>query len=648
MSDPAPHSDQSAAPAGRRRRHHAKSSQWALALGALGVVFGDIGTSPLYAIQTVFAIDDGAVKPDHGDVLGVMSLAFWAITLIVSIKYLLFILRADNDGEGGIMAMSALVRRSWTGTPAKAALFVTLGVIGTSLFYGDSVITPAISVLSAVEGLKVAAPGISDLVLPISLTLITILFLGQRYGTQRVGTLFGPIMIAWFGAIGIAGLHQVIRDPEILKGLSPSYAVAFIADHPYIAFIAMGAAVLAITGAEALYADMGHFGRDPIRRAWFFLVFPALTLNYLGQSSLILNSPEAISNPFFLLIPHWSRIPMVVLASASTIIASQAVISGAFSVSRQAMQLGLLPRLTVRHTGTHEAGQIYVPAINWLLFAAVVGVCLKFTTSASLATAYGVAVTGTFVINTTLFLVVAYAVWHWRTWKLVVAAVAFLPLEVTFFSANIAKVLSGGWLPLLLAVGVVTTMLTWSRGRAIVTANRIELEGDLATFVREMNTTHVPRVRGTAVFPHPNNQTTPFALRANVKHNGVLHNHVVIVSAESENVPHILPAERVTVDDLGYADDGIFFVTARFGFQDAPDLPAALRLAAAKHPEMGIDVDGASYFLSRIRIQRTHAPGMSGWRKRLFIGLARNAANPAEYFRLPNDRTVVVGAEVPV
>ena len=498
------------------------------------------------------------------------------------------------------------------------------------------------------EGLKVAAPGISNLVLPISLTLIALLFLGQRFGTQKVGTLFGPIMVVWFTSIGVAGLHQVVRDPAILKGLSPTYAVLFIADHPYIAFVAMGAVVLAVTGAEALYADMGHFGRNPIRRAWFFLVFPALTLNYLGQSNLILHSPTAISNPFFLLVPHWSRIPMVVLASASTIIASQAVISGAFSVSRQAMQLGLLPRLTVRHTGSHEAGQIYVPAVNWLLFTAVVGVCLKFTTSASLATAYGVAVTGTFVINTTLFLVVAYAIWQWQSWKLVLAGLAFLPLEVTFFSANIAKVLSGGWLPLLLAFCVVTTMLTWGRGRSIVTANRNELEGDLATFIRDVNSRHVPRVRGTAVFPHPNNQTTPFALRANVTHNGVLHNHVVIVSAETENVPHILPAEQVTVDDLGYADDGIFFVTARFGFQDAPDLPAALRLAAAKHPEMGIDVDHASYFLSRIRIQRTSAPGMSGWRKRLFVGLARNAANPAEYFRLPNDRTVVVGADVPV
>jgi KUP system potassium uptake protein len=648
MADRAPYSDPTPAPGGKRHRHHASSGQWALALGALGVVFGDIGTSPLYALQTVFGIDNGSVHPTRGDVLGVMSLAFWSITLVVSIKYVLFILRADNDGEGGIMALSALVKRAWTGSPAKAAAFVGLGVIGASLFYGDSVITPAISVLSAVEGLKVAAPSISNLVLPISLTLITILFLGQRFGTKRVGTLFGPVMIVWFAALGVAGAHRVVTDPAIIKGLSPTYAGLFIADHPYIAFIAMGAVVLTITGAEALYADMGHFGRKPIKRAWFFLVFPALTLNYLGQSSLILKTPTAISNPFFLLLPHWSRIPMVVLASAATIIASQAVISGAFSVSRQAMQLGFLPRLTVRHTGEHEAGQVYVPAVNWLLFAAVVVVCLKFPSSASLATAYGVAVTGTFIINTVLFLAVARALWHWQPWKLALAGVIFLSVEVTFFAANVAKVLSGGWLPLLIAAGVVIVMLTWERGRLIVTGNRNTLEGDLATFIRDVNTRHVPRVRGTAVFPHPNNTTTPFALRANVKHNGVLHNHVVIVSAETENVPHILPAERVTVDDLGYADDGIFFVTARFGFQDAPDLPAALRLAAAKHPEMGIDVDGASYFLSRIRIQRTAAPGLSGWRKRLFVGLARNAANPAEYFRLPNDRTVVVGAEVPV
>jgi KUP system potassium uptake protein len=631
-----------------RRSRGKQAGQLGLALGALGVVFGDIGTSPLYALQTVFSIGHDAVHTTSANILGIVSLVFWSITVVVSVKYLLFILYADNEGEGGIMALTALLKRTLAGDRRRMAVVLGLGILGASLFYGDSVITPAISVLSAVEGLQVAAPSVAHLVLPISIGLLAALFLLQRFGTHRVGGLFGPVMVVWFIVIGLAGLARVAHDPSILRGLSPSYAASFIFDRPYVAFIAMGAVVLAITGAEALYADMGHFGRPPIQRAWFALVFPSLTLNYLGQSSLILHAPRTISDPFFLLMPAWSRIPMVVLASVATVIASQAVISGAFSVSRQAMQLGFLPRLIVRHTGKHDEGQIYVPVVNWLLFAAVVVVCVLFRTSARLATAYGVAVTGTFIINTLLFLAVARSLWRWSTPRLIAAGCAFLIVEVTFFAANILKIVSGGWLPLLIAGCVCGVMLTWQRGREIVTEHRTTQEGDLRAFIAHVQTAHVPRVRGTAVFPHPNTTTTPFALRANVEHNTVLHERVVIFSARSETVPHVLPAKRVSVDDLGDADDGIFAITARFGFQDVPDIPAALRLAAAKYPRLGLDPERASYFLSRATLVLTDEKGLARWRKKLFLLLARNAANPAEVFCLPENRTVVMGVQVHV
>ena len=624
------------------------AAQLGLMVGALGVVFGDIGTSPLYALQTVFSIDHGAVHSGRGDVFGVISLVFWSITLVVSIKYISFIMRADNDGEGGIMALTALMQRAWGNVVARTAIFTTLGVLGASLFYGDSVITPAISVLSAVEGLKIAAPSLGHLVLPISLTMLAGLFLIQRWGTHRVGGLFGPVMVLWFAAIGAAGLRQVIDDPSIVEGLSPSYGASFVLDHPYVAFIAMGAVVLAITGAEALYADMGHFGRAPIRRAWFALVFPALTLNYLGQGGLILRNPAAIANPFFLLLPAWARVPMVVLAAAATIIASQAVLSGAFSVSRQAMQLGFLPRLTIRHTAEREFGQIYVPAINWALFVAVVIVTLGFGSAARLATAYGVAVTGTFLINTILFLAVARALWHWATWKLAVAGAVFLGVEVTFFAANLTKIAHGGWLPLMIAVATFTLMMTWQRGREIVTANRTAKEGPLQEFIAHLHQANLQRVPGTAIFPHPSSKTTPFALRANVEHNHVLHENVVIISAKSENVPHVPRSETLGFDDLGFADDGIIHLSARFGFQEMPNLPEALRLAIANNPKLELDLDHASYFLSRITIRLTDAPGMSRWRKRLFLALARNAADPTEYFCLPDDRTILMGIQVDV
>jgi KUP system potassium uptake protein len=627
---------------------HGGTGRLALMLGALGVVYGDIGTSPLYALQTVFSIDHGEVKPTDSDVYGVISLVFWSVTLIVSVKYVLFILRADNDGEGGVMALAALVRRVLGGVRGRAAAAMALGVFGASLFYGDSVITPAISVMSAVEGLKVATPSLSHVVLPVSATILTVLFVAQRWGTQRVGNLFGPVMVLWFLALAAGGLHEVVRRPGIIAGLSPTYAGAFVLDHPYIAFVAMGAVVLSITGAEALYADMGHFGRSPIRRAWFAIVFPALTLNYLGQGALILRDEKGVANPFFLLFPSWARLPMVVLATVATVIASQAVISGAFSVSRQAVRLGFLPYLRIRHTSPREVGQVYVPAVNWILYAGVLALMFGFRSSARLATAYGVAVTATFIITTTLFLVVARAHWRWAMWKVVLAAVVIGGAEVTYFAANLTKVVHGGWLPLLIAVSVFTIMQTWQRGRVIVSERRTAKEGPLPEFVEGLRERSVTRVPGVGVFPHPTKETTPLALRANVEHNHVVHEHVVIVTAISENVPHVVD-DRISVDDLGHRDDGIVHVTVRYGFQDYQDIPAALREACGSSgPELDIDPDEASYFVSKVTLQVTKAPGMSLWRKRLFLGLANNAANPAEYFGLPESRVVVMGTQVDI
>ena len=463
-----------------------------LVIAALGVVFGDIGTSPLYSLQTVFSLDHNKVQATPGDVYGVISLVFWSITLIVSVKYVTIIMRADNHGEGGVLALAALIRRMAGPRSVVTVRVILLALVGASLFYGDSVITPAISVLSAVEGLKVSAPSLADLVVPIAITILTILFVSQRFGTHRIGALFGPVMTLWFVTIGVAGLAHVLPHPDIIKGLSPSYAAAFVAERPFIAFVALGAVVLCITGAEALYADMGHFGRPPIRRAWFFLVFPALTFNYLGQGSLILGDPSATSSPFFLLLPGWARIPMVVLATAATVIASQAVISGAFSVSRQAVQLGLLPPLRIRQTSEHEAGQVYLPAVNWALFAGVLVLIVVFRSSERLATAYGIAVTGALLVDTALLVVVARRRWHWRPWQLVLAAVVFGGIELSFLAANLTKVLSGGWLPLLIASTVFLIMTTWRKGREITVQNRAAAEVRCRTSSRRCASTRSP------------------------------------------------------------------------------------------------------------------------------------------------------------
>jgi KUP system potassium uptake protein len=620
----------------------------ALTVGALGVVFGDIGTSPLYALHAVFRAGHHAVRPDEGGVYGVISLVFWSVTIIVSLKYVTLIMRADNDGEGGIMALIALIQGvDLRGRVAKAAL-VALGIFGASLFYGDGMITPAISVLSAVEGLQVVSPSLDSVVVPITLAVLTGLFLIQRYGTGAVGRLFGPIMGLWFAVLAVGGLRHVVDHPGILRALSPSYAVSFFADHPKVAFISLAAVVLAVTGAEALYADMGHFGRRPIRRAWFFLVFPALTLNYMGQGALILESPATIANPFFMLFPDWARIPMVVLATVATVIASQAVISGAFSVTSQAVQLGFLPRLTIHHTSSHHVGQIYAPAINWGIFIAVVGLVIGFQSSQGLASAYGIAVTGTLAIDTILFFVVVRTLWHKPLWIVLAGAGGFLLADLTFFAANLTKVLHGGWFPLVIALGVFTVLTTWQKGREIVTRNRIAVEGPLRDFIKEVHELDPPviRVRGTAVFLNARVDTTPLAMRANVEHNNTLHENTVILSLETQRVPHVPLEERLSFDDLGFRDDGITHVRARFGYQDITDVPETLRQADAVGLERDVDPHRVSYFLSRITIVPTDEPVMRPWRKRLFLAIARNSADPVEYFRLPIDRAVVMGSHV--
>jgi KUP system potassium uptake protein len=620
----------------------------ALALGALGVVFGDIGTSPLYALQTVFSADHHAVKPTEGDVYGVISLVFWSITLIVSIEFVLLIMRADNDGEGGILALIALIEGAALRRGRVKAVLIGLGMFGVALFYGDGMITPAISVLSAVEGVKVVTPSLDSLVVPITIAVLVALFAIQRFGTGAIGRLFGPVMVVWFAVIAAAGLGRIIPHPDILRSLSPAYGLEFFIDHPGIAFISLGAIVLTITGTEALYADMGHFGRKPISRAWFFVVFPALTLNYMGQGSLILDTPGTIDNPFFLLVPHWGRMPMVLLATVATVIASQAVISGAFSVTKQAIQLGFLPRLTIRHTSARAIGQIYVPAVNWFLLAAVVALVIGFGSSTSLGSAYGIAVTGTITVDTLLFLVVARALWRKPSWLVALGAAVFFTVDIAFLGANLTKVEHGGWFPLSVGAALFTVLSTWRLGRSKVHAKRIEQEGMLRSFVEQLREMDPPPVRlpGTAVYLNARPETTPLALRAGVEHTRALHETIVIISIKTTKAPHVPESERLVVDHLGFRDDGISHLTAHFGFLDSPDVPGLLALAAEIGLETDVDVDGAVYFLSEIDVTPTGAPGMARWRKHLFVAMARNAASQAEYFRLPRDRTVILGSSI--
>ncbi len=616
----------------------------ALMFAALGIVFGDIGTSPLYSLQTVFSIDHNAVEATPDDVYGVISLVFWAITAIVSVKYVALVMRADNDGEGGILALTALLRGSFA-RKRTTYVITLLGVIGAALFYGDSVITPAISVMSAVEGLQVANPHLEEFVLPVSVVILSALFLVQRFGTAAVGRAFGPVMLLWFLSIAALGIPHILEHPQIVAALLPHHAVAFAVSRPVVAFIAMGAVVLTITGAEALYADMGHFGASPIRRAWFLVAFPCLTLNYLGQGSLILADPRAIDNPFFRLAPGWAILPLVVLATLATVIASQAVISGAFSVSHQAVHLSLLPRLAVRHTSKEEGGQIYVPTINWLLFFGVLVLIAAFQSSAALANAYGLAVTGTLMLTTILFLGLADKVWHWPMPVLVLILVAIGGLEATFLAANLTKILHGGWLPVVIAVGIVFLMTTWLHGRSLVRQRRVELEGPIGPWIEKVRGLDIPRVPGTAVFLHPDPDTVPLALKENLRFNRVLHEQVAIVTVKVENIPHVRHVERVTFDDLGYADDGICHVQIRLGFNDSQDVPVGLSWGKGKSSEFEIDPEQARYFVSVLKVN-AEGSGWRSWRKKLFVWMTHNEGDRTASFHLPPQRTAVMGGSL--
>jgi KUP system potassium uptake protein len=627
------------------------SVRLAVVVGALGVVFGDIGTSPIYTMQIIFnPADPHPVPVSTGNVFGVVSLIFWSVMIIVTVTYVLLAMRIDNDGEGGIMALISLLRRRAVPGRRTAPVLAALGIFGASLFFGDSMITPAISVLSAVEGVKVIQPSLESLIVPITAVIIVALFAVQRRGTAAVGRVFGPVMIAWFTAIGGLGVTGIVLHPEILKALSPTYAIGFLAGHFDIAFFALAAIVLAVTGAEAIYADMGHFGRRAIARGWLFLVLPAGTLSYLGQGALILDDPANISSPFFLLAPEWSRLPLVLLATAATVIAAQAVITGAYSVASQAGKLGYLPRLRIAHTSESSIGQIYVPWINWLLMFSVLTLVFAFRSSAALAYAFGMAVTGTITIATVLFLYVARHRWGTSLWLLGPLAFVLLGVDLLFVAANLTKLVHGAWLPLVIALFAFTLMTTWQRGRRVVTAERERIEGSLPEFIARMHTemAGMPRVPGTAVFLNRGKQTAPLALRANVEHNHVRHEHVIILSIETEPVPRVPREERITIDDLGYADDGIFHVVARFGYMERPDVPDALRILDPDTTEGRLNIDEASFFLSKIELRTGTAPTMAQWRKRLFVATSHITADAAEYFRLPRERTVIMGSHIEV
>ncbi|WP_371403009.1 potassium transporter Kup [Kribbella sp. NBC_00662] len=623
----------------------------AVIVGALGVVFGDIGTSPIYTIQTVFNPEDPHPVPvSDANVFGVVSLIFWSVMIIVTVTYILLALRADNDGEGGLMALITILR-GWARRHRErkgAVVLAGLGLFGASLFFGDSMITPAISVLSAVEGLKLVEPSLGEYVVPITAVIIIVLFMVQRRGTEAVGRVFGPIMIVWFAAIGACGISGIAGHPEILKALSPTYAISFLAGHFHIAFFALAAIVLSVTGAEALYADMGHFGRKAITRGWLFLVLPACVLSYLGQGALILKDESNISGPFFLLIPDWGRLPLVLLATAATVIASQAVITGAYSVASQAAKLGYLPRLRVAHTSATTAGQIYVPWINWLLLVSVLTLVFAFRSSAALAYAFGMAVTGTITITTTLFFYVARYRWNISWWLIGAGATLLLAVDLLFVGANLTKLIHGAWLPLLIAITAFTIMTTWQRGRQVVTAERERAEGSLQEFINQLGSGDMPvrTVPGTAIFLNRGGVTTPLALRANVEHNQVRHEHVVIVAIETAEVPRVPEDQRVMVNDLGYGDDGITHVTIKFGYMESSDVPSALALLDPAATEGPIDLEHASYFLSKIELRRGNAPTMAGWRKQLFLATSHITADAAEYFGLPRDRTVIIGSHI--
>ncbi len=618
---------------------HAESRK-RLILGAIGVVFGDIGTSPLYTLREVFA-GSHRVPLVADNVLGLLSIVFWALMLVVSFKYVTLVMRADNRGEGGILALTALVSRAVEHRGRARWWLVGLGIVGASMFYGDGMITPAISVLSAVEGLEIVAPSLEPFVVPVTMVILVALFSIQKRGTGTVGGLFGPICLAWFAVLAILGGAEILRNPGVLAALSPHYAVRFVLENPRATFLALGAVVLAVTGTEALYADMGHFGAPAIRRAWLMLVLPALVLNYFGQGALLIDDPATIRNPFYLLAPEFLLMPLVVLATLATIIASQAVISGAFSLTRAAIQMGYSPRLKIQHTSERTIGQIYVPFINWTLLIAVSLLVLGFRSSSALAGAYGVAVTMQMMIDSVLIFVVMRQIWHWSLPVATAIALPLLLVDCAFFASNSLKIPDGGWFPLLVGLMVFTLLTTWKRGRAVLMDRLAEDSMTLDVFIESITVSPPARVPGTSVFLTSTPNRVPHALLHNLKHNKVLHERVVFLTVVTRDIPRVPAAEQLEVKEIGAS---FWQIEGVFGFMEDPDVPALLD--ACESRGLAFDMMDTSFFVSRETLIPKVAPGMALWRERLFVSLSKNAVKASDFFHVPTNRVVELGTQV--
>lgn len=612
----------------------------AITIAAIGVVYGDIGTSPLYAMRECFS-GSHAVLPTRDNVLGILSLIFWSLIIVISIKYIIFVMRADNRGEGGILALMALVLHHFGGTDRQRHRLIMMGLFGATLFYGDGVITPAISVLSAVEGLHLATPVLTPYVIPITVLILVGLFAVQSHGTARVGAFFGPVMLLWFAILALLGLINMMKAPQVLAAFDPEYAMRFFATNRGHGFLVLGAVFLVMTGGEALYADMGHFGKLPIRLAWFTLVLPAILLNYLGQGALLLSNPDAIANPFYLLAPSWALYPLVALATIATVIASQAVISGVFSMTRQAVQLGFCPHIEIRHTSASEIGQIYLPGANWGLLIGVLVLVLGFESSSNLAAAYGIAVTITMVITTLLVLVLARRAWGWNGFKLGLGIVFFLLVDLAFFSANALKIGHGGWIALLIGAIIFTLMVTWKNGRALLNQRLRENAMPLDLFLQSLTRGSTPRVPGTAVFLTSTPDGVPNALLHNLKHNKVVHERLVLLTVVTEEIPRVEDRDRVTVHCLG---SNTYRIIIRYGFTEDPDLPHALALCEPHG--LSFEMMDTTFFLGRATLIPTDRAGMALWRERLFANMFRTATRPMDFFRIPYNRVVELGTQV--
>lgn len=619
---------------------HTQTHGWKLAFAALGVVYGDIGTSPLYALKECLH-GEHALAVTRGNVLGVLSLIFWALTCVVSIKYLAFILRADNHGEGGILALLALIPEDKSRKKATPGILVLLVIFGAALLYGDGVITPAISVLSAMEGLEVATPALKPAVVPLTVAILLGLFLVQRHGTAGIGRIFGVVMVVWFAGIALLGLSQIVIAPGVLEAIDPRRAVHFFVENRVHGFLVLGAVVLAITGAEALYADMGHFGREPIRRSWFAIVFPALLASYFGQGAYLLAHPEAVANPFFAIVPKWALYPAVAVATMATVVASQALISGAYSLTQQAVQLGFFPRVTIVHTSKDTEGQIFVPEINSLLLVSCIGLVLAFRSSSALAAAYGIAVTGTMSITTIVYYVVATRTWGWSPWKAGPLAAAFLAMDLSFFCSTAVKLPDGGWFPIVMAIGIYTVMTTWNTGRQYLSQFLAEVMLPLDLFIEDVKNLKPYRVRGTAVFMASNANGVPPLLLHHFKHNQVLHDQVVLLTVVGFHVPEIPRAERVAVEAISH---GFFRVTVKYGFMQTPNIPRALQKCALQG--LVLEPQRTSYYLGRETLLATGKAPMAKWRKLLFAFISRNARSATAYFGLPPNRVMELGMQI--